>query len=65
MLHGSDGAPTLHSAVQSPALLQILKGQKSQVIGSELETWERWEGQQSPSGVGAGAGWGVCVGHLP
>lgn len=37
LLHGPHGAPSLHAATQSPALLQILKGQKSQVPRSELE----------------------------
>lgn len=32
LLHGPNGAPSLHSAPQSPALLQILKGQRPQVM---------------------------------
>lgn len=63
LLHGPDGAPSFHSAAQSPSLLQILKRQKPQVIGSELERWESWEGLQSPSGVGARVGRRVCDSH--
>lgn len=63
-LHGPHGTPSLHAASQSPALLQILKGQRSQVTGSELEPWERWRGSRDCSQVGAGMGCGVCAGHL-
>lgn len=41
LLHGPNGASPLHAAAQSPALLQILKGQRPQAMESELEPWER------------------------
>ena len=59
LMHGPHGAPSLHAAAQSPALLQVLKGQRSQVTRSELEPQERWEGQQRPKRGGAAGGMGV------
>ena len=38
LLHGPHGTPSLHAATQSPALLQILRRQRSQARRSERES---------------------------
>lgn len=58
LLHGPNGAPSLHAAAQSPTLLQILKRQRPQ--GQNWSPGRDGRGSGGPSGVGAGMG-RVCV----
>lgn len=62
LLHGPNGASSLHAATQSPALFQILKGQKPYVTGPQLEPWGRGKGSRGPRGAGTGQD-GGCAGH--